>query len=63
MDDDTIDLVSQLLSRAGMAMEDVCELAVASPREPVALREAAGAISAALTGSAQFATAAMALMK
>lgn len=51
MDDDTLDLVRQLLSCAGMAIEDVCDLAVASPRERDALREAADTISAALTRS------------
>jgi hypothetical protein len=62
MDDDTIDLVRQLLSRAGMSMEDVCDLAVASPRDSAALREAAEAISVALTRCSQFAAAAMALL-
>ena len=62
MDDDTVDLARQLLSRAGMAMEDVCDVAVASPREPGALREAADTISAALVRSSQFAAAAIALL-
>lgn len=62
MDDDTIDLVRQLLCRAGMAIEDVCDVAVVSPREPDALRVAADTISAALVRSSQFAAAAIALL-
>lgn len=62
MDDDTIDLVRQLLTRAGMAMEDACDLAVASPHKSEALREAADTISAALARSSQLTAAAIALL-
>ncbi len=62
MDNETIDLIRQLLCRAGMAMEDVCDLAVAPPHELAALRQAAETILEALGRGAQFTAAAIALL-
>ena len=43
MDEDTIDLVRRLLLQAGMAMEDVCDMAVLPPSSPEALQDTANA--------------------
>jgi hypothetical protein len=48
MDDGTIELVRQLLLHAGMAMEDVCDIAVLSPNNPDALIEATAQIAKAI---------------
>ena len=63
MDDDTIDLVRQLLCRAGMAMEDVVHIAVVSPRDTETLREAAEVIHAALKRCKRLADAAVGLLE
>lgn len=62
MDEDTIDLVRQLLCRAGMDMEDVCHIAVAPGRDVTSLRQAAQRVSAGLTRARALTLAAMALM-
>jgi hypothetical protein len=48
MDDGTIELVRQFLLRAGMAMDDVCHIAVLSPNNPDALVEATAQIAKAI---------------
>ncbi len=62
MDDDAIDLVEQLLCRAGMEMEDVCHVAVAPGRDARALREAAQHVSSGLARAMILTVAAIALM-
>lgn len=50
MDDDTIDLVRQLLCRAGMALEDVCDTAIASPEDREGLSDVVGKLAVAQRG-------------
>ncbi|WP_260596841.1 hypothetical protein [Sphingomonas endolithica] len=62
MDAGTIELVRQLLLRAGMAMEDFCHIAVLSPNNPDALIEATAQIAKAVVHAGKFVSAAETLI-
>jgi hypothetical protein len=62
MDEETIDLVRRLLLHAGMAMEDVCDMAVVSPSSPEALQRAVSAVRSGVSKASRLTQAAEALI-